>query len=126
MEEFNEDLGEHYRTVLKKIVDVFNTMNIPSIISCFTEDVAVRYNGYLITGKEDLHAFLSERYADIIEYKLEKNLRVYSASVAGVELVAYYTKKTTGERITVRAHEFLEFEGNKIRQWDYVGHVALA
>ncbi|WP_185019913.1 nuclear transport factor 2 family protein [Pseudomonas brassicacearum] len=120
------DLEKHYRSILKDIVDAFNKMELSSIMSCFTDDVVVRYNEHIIAGADSLRAFLLERYADLTEYKLEKTLRVFSADVAGVEVVARYTKKSSGERMIVRIHEFLEFEGRKIKRWDYVGHVAVA
>ncbi|ROM90331.1 hypothetical protein BK658_26735 [Pseudomonas brassicacearum] len=123
---FEMDLEKHYRSILKDIVDAFNKMELSSIMSCFTDDVVVRYNEHIIAGADSLRAFLLERYADLTEYKLEKTLRVFSADVAGVEVVARYTKKSSGERMIVRIHEFLEFEGRKIKRWDYVGHVAVA
>ena len=119
------DLDQHYRSVLQEIVDNFNKMEMSSIMSCFTDDVLVRYNEHVITGADNLREFLRERYADLSKYRVEKTLRVFSADVVGVEVVARYTKKSSGERMIARVHEFLEFEGRKIKRWDYVGHAVV-
>jgi hypothetical protein len=121
-----KDLEKHYQSILEDIVKTFNKMELSSIMSWFTDDVVVQYNDNLIAGADSLRDFLLERYSDITEYKLEKTLRVFSEKVAGVEVVARYTKKSSGERMIVKIHEFLEFEGRKIKRWDYIGHITSA
>lgn len=123
---FEKDLEKHYQSILKDIVDAFNTMELSAIMACFTDDVVVQYNELSVAGADNLRAFLQARYADLADYTLEKKLRVFSAHVAGVEVVARYTRKSSGERMIARVHEFLEFEGRQIKRWDYVGHATVA
>lgn len=107
---------------LAEVVRKFNSMELEQILSCFSEDVVTRYNGAApIIGKADLRSFLSGRYADICEYRLRKTIRLNDGDQMGVEAVAEYTRKSSGERVKVVIHEFLQFSGEQICRWDYIG-----
>ncbi len=119
------DAFELYQSLLTEIATKFNTLELPKIMSCFTDDVVVHYNDLTIVGAENLRAFLELRYADLSNYHLEKKLRLVSGQTIGAEVRAEYTKKSSGEKVIVRIHEFLEFDARKIKCWDYVGHVTV-
>ncbi len=119
------DAFEFYKTLLAEIAANFNTLDMSKIMSCFTDDVVVHYNDLTIVGARDLKAFLEPRYADLDNYCLEKKLRLVSGQSIGAEVRAEYTKKSSGERVVVRIHEFLDFDERKIKRWDYIGHVTV-
>lgn len=111
-----------YATTVVEIVRKFNTMELPNIMSCFAADVVTNYNGMTIMGSKALAEFLNGRYADISDYTLEKTIFLEAGNIVGVKATARYTRKSTGERVIALIHEFLQFDGNLISHWDYVGH----
>lgn len=59
------------------IVEVFNTLDIDAIVALFSEDVVVTYaDRPLLRGREALRAFIAPRYADLVDYRLSKRIRM--------------------------------------------------
>lgn len=117
---------QHYRALLSDIVRKFNSLDLAQIMSCFTHDVVVRYNDLQMEGAETLQAFLGPRFSDLRDYHLEKTLRTVSGNTVGVEARARFVKRSTGEQCVTTIHEFLDFDGDYISRWDYVGHLTQA
>lgn len=113
----------HYQLLLNEIVEKFNSMDVQRIMSCFTEDVQVRYNDVTIQGAASLREFLRPRYEDMRDYHLAKTLRTVSGNTVGIAATARFVRRSTGEHCVSRIHEFLDFDGDRISHWDYVGHV---
>jgi hypothetical protein len=116
----------HYQRLLDDIVATFNTLDMAAIMAWFTDDVVVRYNDIVLEGAGSLEAFLRPRYADLQDYRLDKRLRTVSGTTIGVEAQARFIQRSSGCHCTARIHEFLVFDGARIRQWDYVGHLVQA
>lgn len=112
-----------YEARLRHVVEKFNTLNNKEMASVFTEDVVVHYNNLPeVQGMMGLRGFLRFCYADVTDYTLTKVLRMVDGSTVGVEVRALYRSKADGKRYLALAYEFLEFEGDLIRVWDYVGN----
>ena len=112
------------------IVAVFNTLDIDEIVALFTEDVVVSYaDRPLMRGREALRAFVAERYPDLVDYQLFKRIRMQQEAWVGIEGEAIYRLRSEGSkgcRYRTRLFEFLEFRGDMIHRWDYVGHTSPA
>lgn len=99
----------------------FSSLDMDQIMSCFNENVSVRYNDLPpIQGKESLRAFLSERYHGMNHYQLSKTLLAEAGETLTVEVEASFEKG--GQAFESRILEVLKVVDGKISEWNYVGH----
>ncbi|KAF3458902.1 nuclear transport factor 2 family protein [Ralstonia pseudosolanacearum] len=110
------------------IVEVFNTLDIDAIVALFSEDVVVTYaDRPLLRGREALRAFIAPRYADLVDYRLSKRIRMEQGVWVGIEGEAQYrlaSEGADGSRYRTRLFEFLQFRDDLISRWDYVGNTS--
>jgi len=110
-----------FKPVLQSIAQRFASLDIDQIMSCFTQDVVVYYNQLpTIEGASALREFLAARYQGLADYEISKTIKIQKDNWLGVEVNAAFTKD--GQRSQSRIFEFLEFDGDKIKTWDYVGN----
>jgi nuclear transport factor 2 (NTF2) superfamily protein len=114
--------GNAYQDVITEVVRKFNTLDYEQMLSCFTDDVVTHYNHFPeIRGKATLRGFVRRWYSDISEYALEKRIRTVQGNTVGIDAQATYRSKADGKRYRILFYEFLDFEGELISRWDYIG-----
>lgn len=111
------------------IVAVFNTLDIDAIVALFSENAVVAYTDCPpLHGRDALRAFIEPRYADLVDYRLTKRVRLQQQAWVGIEGEALYRLRSEGpdgRQYRTRLFEFLEFRDDLISRWDYVGNTSL-
>lgn len=92
------------------IVEVFNTLDIDAIVALFSEDVVVTYaDRPLLRGREALRAFIAPRYADLVDYRLSKRIRMEQGAWVGIEGEAQYRLASEGPTAAGTGHACSSF-----------------
>jgi nuclear transport factor 2 (NTF2) superfamily protein len=114
-------MSADYTGRVADVCEKFKTLDIDTILSCFSEEVTVNYNFIEINGKQALRAFLTPRYQRLEKYQLIKKIIMQENNRAVVEVQARYYDREEKQYYQSKIIEVLHFQQDAITRWEYVG-----
>ena len=110
---------EEGEAAIAKFQRLFTDGAVDEIVECFTPNCLVRFSALAeLKGREELHAFLTARFAKTENYTVDKYLVSLAGNMLASRWTATWVDADTKVAMTGRGGEFCVLEGDLVSVWE--------